>query len=131
MSDTDKIMSQMQKLDKKVHSLSEMMSKFDKEMKNIKHKDKSKDHKSIQSLASSSEHSDPESLHEAYNYEFKFLDEKADSQRNSTSKSHKSARKADDIFSFLYPDSRGDAGVIKRESSKSATKERPSKEYDT
>jgi hypothetical protein len=129
MNETDKIRTGMNKLDKKVRRLNQMISKFDRDMRTIKSKESEGQVSSWQNKANVSENSSSYSYNDPHYYEFKFADDRGgELQRKSDIKSQRSSKPRDDFFSFLVPDPR--MSVFSRKDhrrddvSKSATKDR-------
>lgn len=123
MSEADKIRSNMKRLDKKVQRLNQMISNFDKEMRSIQSREKSSRQRQT------SENSSSMSQQEAFNFEFKFIDDRGtELQRKSEVKTQRHNKPRDDIFSFLVPEARASflyKGEPRRdELSKSANKDR-------
>ena len=125
-------MPTMNHLHNKVHWLNQMINNMGKEMRNIKGRDS--DQASAVNGHSVTDNADLDSNPDVYNYEFKFLDEKPDERRLTDNRPYKSSRNKDHLFSFFYPENppRNETHSTRREEnskSKSATKEKPTKEY--
>jgi len=98
MSEADRLRNNMSRLDKKVSRLNQMITNLDKEMRSKRGTDAPYSHQSICT--------DPSEMLcplEHYDYEFKFVNERGELQRNSESKPAKSSVPRDDFFSFYYP----------------------------
>ena len=125
MTEADKIRTNMHRLDKKVQRLNQMINNFDREMRNIKSKDKSG---YSQQRHQASDNSSSLSYNEDICYEFKFTDEQGgELQRKTEAKTYRHSKPRDDLFSFLLPDTRYPAGkydMRRDDQSKSANKDR-------
>lgn len=123
MTETEKMQSNMNRLEKKMQRLNHMITNFDRDMKSMKSKDKTSQHRQISENSSSTSHQD------AVTYEFKFTDDRGgELQRRTEVKTQRYGKPRDDIFSFLIPETRTSfLGKIEKnrdDLSKSANKER-------